>query len=132
MPRWLTKLINPAGIHVVDFFNDIGVRTDSIVAEYKNKTAVRKYGKSNVIHQMLDAEELSAKDKSNARLALEVRTFVGAGTETTGNTLTATVFYLLANPASAEKVKKEVKEAQEKSNTPLRYRELQQLPYLVL
>jgi len=46
--------------------------------------------------------------------------------------LTATVFYLLANPASAEKVKKEVKEAQEKSNTPLRYRELQQLPYLVL
>jgi len=132
MPRWLTKLINPAGIHVVDFFNDIGVRTNSIVAEYQNQTGSKKYGKPNVIHQMLDADELSAKDKSNERLALEVRTFVGAGTETTGNTLTATTFYLLSNPEKADKLKKEVRDAQRKSQSPLRYRELQKLPYLVI
>ena len=136
MPRWLTKLINPAGIDVVDFFNDIGKQTNSIVADYKNKAKVKKYNKPNVIHQMLDAEELSDKDKSNERLALEVRTFVGAGTETTGNTLTATTFYLLSNPEKADKLKREIIEAQieaqKKSNSPLRFRDLQQLPYLVI
>lgn len=132
MPRWLTKLINPAGIDVVDFFNDIGVRTNSIVADYRSKTSVKKYGKPNVIHQMLDAEEMSDKDKSNERLALEVRTLVGAGTETTGNTLTATTFYLLSNPEKAERVKAEIREAKKKRNSPMRYQDLQQLPYLVI
>lgn len=131
MPRWLTKLIDPTGIDVVDFFNDIGVQTNAIVADHSKKRKTEKYGKPNVIHQMLDTEELSVQDKSNTRLALEVRTFVGAGTETTGNTLTATTFYLLSNPKKAERVKKEIIEAQQKSNSTLRYRDLQQLPYLV-
>ncbi|KAH8600962.1 cytochrome P450 [Bisporella sp. PMI_857] len=130
MPRWLTILINPAGIDVVDFFNDMGVRTNAIVADYYNKSKEKKYAKPNVIHQMLDAEELSAKDKSNERLALEVRTFVGAGTETTGNTLTSIVFYLLANPEKLRRLKEEIREAQKKCNAPLRYQDLQQLPYL--
>jgi cytochrome P450 len=62
---------------------------------------------------------------------LEVRTFVAAGTETTGNTLTTTTFYLISNPEMAKRVKEEVLEAQKRSPTPLRCQELQQLPYLV-
>ena len=80
---------------------------------------------------MLDSPDLPAKDKSEFRLALEVRTFVGAGTETTGNTLSVTAFHLLANPDKAKRLKEEVQAAQKKSSTPLRYQELLQLPYLV-
>ena len=80
---------------------------------------------------MLDSPELPAKDKSEFRLALEVRTFVGAGTETTGNTLSVTAFHLLANPEKALRLKEEVQSAQKKSPSPLRHQELLQLPYLV-
>jgi len=80
---------------------------------------------------MLDSQDLPEKDKKIWRLALEVRTFVGAGTETTGNTLSNITYYLLANPAKAKRLKNEIQAAQEKSATPLRYQELQQLPFLV-
>ena len=94
-------------------------------------TKAGDYGRPNVIHQMLDSPELSARDKTEFRLALEVRTFVGAGTETTGNTLSVTAFHLLANPDKARRLKEEVRAAQKRSPTPLKYQELLQLPYLV-
>lgn len=80
---------------------------------------------------MLDSPDLPARDKSEFRLALEVRTFVGAGTETTGNTLSVTTFHLLANPDKARRLKEEVQAAQRKNSTPLKYQDLLQLPYLV-
>lgn len=60
-----------------------------------------------------------------------MRTLVGAGTGTTGNTLCATTFHLLSNPGKAQRLKEEIQAAQRKSKTPLRYQDLQQLPYLV-
>ena len=129
MPRWLTKLINPAGIDVVDFSNDIGVRTGQLVKDYSKNE--EPHEKPNIIHQMLDSLTLPAADKRNWRLALEMRTIVGAGTETTGNTLTVITYHLLANPAKAKRLEEEVTEVQEKRSTALRYQDLQQLPYLV-
>ena len=129
IPRWLTQLINPTGIDVLDFFSDIGARTDQLVKDYSKNE--KPLGKPNIIHQMLDSSTLPAADKRNWRLALEMRTLVGAGTETTGNTLTVITYHLLANLEKAKRLATEVAEAQEKSSTPLRYQELQQLPYLV-
>lgn len=60
---------------------------------------------------MLDSLELSLKDKTESRLGLEVRTFIGAGIETTGNTLSILTYYLLANPNMAQKLKEEVRAA---------------------
>lgn len=137
MPRWLTKLINPAGIDVLDFFSDMGTRTDQLVNEYKTnvngktENTENTDAKPNIIHQMLDSPTLSAGDKKNWRLALEMRTLVGAGTETMGNTLSVITYHLLTNPEKAKRMVQEVNEAQKKSPTPLRYQDLQQLPYLV-
>jgi cytochrome P450 len=86
---------------------------------------------SNIITFMFDCPSLSPKDKSVWRLALEMRTLVGAGTETTGNMLSATTFYLLSNPDKAKRLREEIQAAQRKSKTPLMYQDLQQLPYLV-
>jgi cytochrome P450 len=80
---------------------------------------------------MLSSPDLPESDKKMARLALEVRTFVGAGTETTGNTLSSITFYLLANPDKAKRLKEEITEAQKKKSTPLVYQDLLHLPYLV-
>lgn len=129
MPRWLTAIINPAGVDVLDFFTDIGIRTKQLVEDHR--TNKKSYGKPNIIQQMIDSPMISAADKENWRLALEVRTFVGAGTETTGNTLSVTTYHLLANPEKAKKLAEEVAEAQKKSLAPLRFQDLQLLPYLV-
>jgi len=80
---------------------------------------------------MLDSPTLSAQDKAAWRLALEARTFVGAGTETTGNTLTVTMFHLLDNPEMFQTLKTEIQDAQRTSKGHLEYQELQRLPYLV-
>ncbi|EPE25795.1 Cytochrome P450 [Glarea lozoyensis ATCC 20868] len=119
MPRWL----------------DIGVRTKEIVAAYmrggtKQSSDAQVYERSNVIHQMLDSPELPVKDKTEFRLALEVRTFVGAGTETTGNTLVVMTYHLLANPDMAMKLKMELRAAQRASLKPLTYQQLAKLSYL--
>jgi cytochrome P450 len=129
MPRWLTKIINPAGIDVLDFMDDIGARTDKLVNDYKKNE--KPDGRPNIIHQMLDSSTLPEADKSNWRLALEMRTLVGAGTETTGNNLTAITYHLLESPEKIKRLVEEVTEAQKKSKTPLNYQDLQQLPYLV-
>ena len=115
---------------------DIGIQTKAIIEAYRNSKAIKDdkssdYGRPNVIHQMLDSPDLPALDKSEFRLALEIRTFVGAGTETTGNTLSVTTYHLLANPQKAQRLKEEVQDAQRKSPTPLKYQDLLQLPYLV-
>lgn len=80
---------------------------------------------------MLDSPDLSAKDKSEWRLALEVRTIVGAGTETTGNTLSVISFHLLSDPEKTKRLKQEVQAAQRESSTPLSAQQLATLPYLV-
>ncbi|KAH7319018.1 cytochrome P450 [Rhexocercosporidium sp. MPI-PUGE-AT-0058] len=128
MPRWLVALINPAGVSVLDFFNDIVNSTNSIVGSHNSSN--EKVDNPNAIHRMLESPDLSATDKAAWRLALEARTFVGAGTETTGNTLTVTTFHLLSNLDMTERLKAEIQEAQRKSIKPLSYQELQRLPYL--
>ncbi len=111
------------------FKQDIVSGTDSVVSAYRESDG--KVSKPNAIHRMLESPDLSTADKEAWRLALEARTFVGAGTETTGNTLTVTTFHLLANPEIAERLTYEIQAAQKTAVAPLGYQELQRLPYLV-
>lgn len=134
-PRWLTELMNPAGIPVLDFMEDIGVQTKAIVDDYDKRGMngnAKGTGRVNVVHQMLSSEEMSAKDKATERLGLEVRTLVAAGTETTGNTLSSIVFYMLSQPEKAQRLREEIRRARSTASSPLRYQDLVQLPYLVL
>lgn len=117
-------------IHDIDALQDIGIQTKDLIASYKTGTKSTTYDRPNVIHQMLDSPDLSPKDKAEWRLALEVRTFVGAGTETTGNTLTVIAFHLLSNPEKLTRLQQEIIRAQKSSAEPLTYQQLLQLPYL--
>lgn len=79
---------------------------------------------------MLDSPDLSVEDKSEERLGEEVRAIVGAGTETTGNTLATIAFYLLSDPEKTRRLKEELQAAQRESS-PLNSQQLASLPYLV-
>jgi cytochrome P450 len=123
---------------VLTKLQDIDNRTNVIVDEWSAKKQGNvdcesvKYSDANIIHQMLDSSELPSNEKTSYRLALEMRTLVGAGTETTGNTLQATTFYLLSLPDKAKRLSDEIREAKNKAApTQLKAADLQQLPYLV-
>jgi cytochrome P450 len=86
---------------------------------------------ANIVQQMLDSD-MPLPEKSTRHLALEVRSIVTAGTEPAGHSLSVTVFHLLSNPDKAQRLKEELRDAQESNGSvPLTFQQLEQLPYLV-
>ena len=82
-----------------------------------------------VLHEIYEVD-LHASEPSISRLAQEAQTLFGAGTETTGNTLSVTTFHLLADASKAERLKKELLGLSEDLSLPLSQDDLQKLPYL--
>jgi cytochrome P450 len=56
---------------------------------------------------------------------------VGAGVDTTGISLTATIYYLMKNPASLTRLREELAEAERQAqiSEPIKFSEAQKLPY---
>jgi cytochrome P450 len=57
---------------------------------------------------------------------------IGAGSDTTGITLTAVIYYLMRNPKCLQKLRQEIDTAEQEGrvSSPLTFKEGQQLPYL--
>jgi cytochrome P450 len=86
--------------------------------------------KPTLFDQVLDSK-LSPEEKTPARLAEEVRSAIGAGTETTSNALTVITFHLLENPGKLRRLRDELRRLEPDQNAELKLRDLEQLPYLV-
>ncbi|KAM3076084.1 hypothetical protein ACMFMG_006399 [Clarireedia jacksonii] len=129
IPKWLVNIMNPDGVFVLDFFDNINTTVTSFFQlnlDRKSKVSER----SDIITQMLNSPELADNDKTPSRLALEARGLVGAGTETTGHTLSVITFYLLKNPAKLQILKDELSDTRKANRGILEYHDLQRLPYL--
>lgn len=128
MPRWFVSLTNPSALAMLDFFDDIENQTKTLIAKHKGHAS--QDVAADIVQQMLDSD-MPEQEKNTKHLMLEVRTIVAAGTETSGNTLSVTIFHLVANPDKAQRLKEELLAAQKRNNGLLpTYQELQQLPYL--
>lgn len=82
---------------------------------------------------IVNSDAIPESDKTTDRITQEARTLVGAGSETTGNTLETIAFHVLANPNKLRRLKEELAHAVKgsKGKDPLtRYNTLQRLPYL--
>ena len=87
--------------------------------------------KPTLFHQVLDSKKLPPEDKTVGRLAEEVRSAIGAGTETTSNALTVTTFHLLENPEKLQRLRDELQNLEPDQNVEFKLTDLEQLPYLV-
>ena len=85
--------------------------------------------KTTVLRELYQSD-LPDSEKTIQRLIEEAQTLLVAGSETTGNTLTLTTFYLLADPERAAKLKHELAQVEKDWDHPLVYHDLQRLPYL--
>lgn len=86
---------------------------------------------STLFHQVLGSNKLPLEEKTPGRLAEEVRSAIGAGTETTSNALTVTTFHLLKNPEKLQRLRDELWNLESDRNAQFKLKDLEKLPYLV-
>jgi len=83
-----------------------------------------------IFHALLESD-LPPEEKLHSRLWQEGQVVIGAGADTTSNTLTVIHFHLLDNLDVLEKLKKELKDAMPDKFKPAELSVVEKLPYLV-
>lgn len=86
--------------------------------------------KHTLFDQVLDSR-LAPEDKSPDRLEQEVRSAIGAGTETTSNAMTVITFHILSDPRKLKTLQDELRQLEPNADAELKLRDLENLPYLV-
>lgn len=87
-------------------------------------------GQPTIFHELLNSD-LPPWEKSLERLWQDGQVVVGAGADTTANALTVTTFHLLDNPDKLQRLKSELETLMPDPCSPVKLRELEQLPYMV-
>jgi hypothetical protein len=87
-------------------------------------------GQPTIFHELINSD-LPPEEKTVLRLWQEGQTVVGAGADTTANTLTVLTFHLLDNPDKAARLKKELETVMPSPASRARLLDLEKLPYLV-
>lgn len=75
--------------------------------------------------------DLPPEERTAFRLWSEGQSIVGAGSETTANTLGVIQFYLLSNKDVLEKLQAELRDTFPDKNAPITLNVVEKLPYLV-
>jgi cytochrome P450 len=86
-------------------------------------------GHATIFHELL-ASELPAEEKSFGRLWQEGAALLGAGVETTSNTLNVAIYHLLQHPTKLSLLKAELEQCMPISQELALWLELEKLPYL--
>ncbi|OAQ58690.1 cytochrome P450 oxidoreductase [Pochonia chlamydosporia 170] len=128
LPKSIVMCINPEAAIYVQFQEDIRRQIrqvqDQIASGAKEDSSSR-----TIFHELLTGN-LPNEEKSISRLWQEGQIVVGAGTETTAWTLSATLFYVLNDNRILHKLQKELAAAMPDSTKRISCNELEQLPYL--
>ncbi|EGD90424.2 hypothetical protein H112_01883 [Trichophyton rubrum D6] len=133
LPKSLTMSLNPG----LKLFYTLAERCRERIDEVQYERQREKKGseetigrKKTVFDQIFDSR-LSGEEKRPARLTQEVRSIIGAGTETTSNCLSVISFHLLRNPEKLRRLREELREAEPDPTAEIRLCQLESLPYLV-
>ena len=105
----------------------------SIIAQYQNDTVPSEKsiaGSHRTIFHALLESDLPEKEKSEERLTDEAFALIGAGTETTKQTMNCLSYFILANPEILTRLKKELWEVMPNPRTCPPLHVLENLPYL--
>jgi hypothetical protein len=123
---WLKKLIPSMGL-MLDWKIDVKKR----IAPILGRTEKEKPSHRTIFHEMRDDPNIPDSEKTMGRLCDEGQGITGAGSETTAQMLTFTVFHLLRREDALATLKKVLLEAMPDAK-PVAWQKLERLPYLVL
>lgn len=94
-----------------------------------NEDYYQQKSQPTVFHELLKSN-LPRRERTHSRLWQEGQTVVGAGAELP-NALVVTTYHMLANPQKLAKLKTELETVMPDPETSVKWKQLEQLPYLV-
>ena len=94
-----------------------------------NEDYYQQKSQPTVFHELLKSN-LPPRERTHSRLWQEGQTVVGAGAELP-NALVVTTYHMLANPQKLAKLKTELETVMPDPETSVKWKQLEQLPYLV-
>ncbi|KAL2802163.1 cytochrome P450 [Aspergillus granulosus] len=95
----------------------------------RKKGDVKRENRETIFDALLDPN-LPPSEKTLARLSEEGLIILGAGSETTANTMSLTLYHLTNNPDILEELRAELKSVMPAPDTPVKWSDLEQLPFL--
>ena len=127
LPEWIVVWLNPAFAQYIEWSNGLLKQVRRVLNEDKVPDPEDE-GKT-VFHELKNSN-LPPREKSESRLKDEAGMMVGAGGETTAQTLARTFYHLLENPKVLKKLRGELKQALPDGQEMPSLATLQHLPYL--
>ena len=100
-----------------------------IVDDFDENSIKKGATHPTIFHEVL-ASDLPAQEKSYERLWQEGSAMIGAGVETTSNTLNNALYYLNKDPKRMQRLRTELEEAIPDANSIASWQRLETLPYL--
>jgi cytochrome P450 len=131
LPKSVVMKINPEAAVYVGFQDDIRRQirqAQDLIASGVKPPADGRPART-IFHELLTCD-LPDQEKHLNRLWQEGQIVIGAGTETTAWSLSATLFYLLENPCVLAKLQGELAQAIPIPDERISWSRLEQLPYL--
>jgi len=126
---WLLKVINLLPDSIAGPVIRHHRNTRKHVTAILRHDPVTEKNTNTIFHELRDSD-LPPSEKTILRLADEGNILIGAGSETTAQVLAVLSFHLLNNPATLAKLKQELDMLMPTVNTEVKWRELEQLPFL--
>ncbi|KAJ9635132.1 hypothetical protein H2199_008618 [Coniosporium tulheliwenetii] len=131
LPDRLVAVLNPGMLLLLDFQRSIERQIKEIMnRKGEDEQHYLVDGQPTIFHELLNSD-LPPWEKSLERLWQEGQVVVGAGADTTANALSVTTFHLLDNPDKLQRLKSELATLMPDPYSPVKLRELAQLPYMV-
>ncbi|KAF2458278.1 putative cytochrome P450 [Lineolata rhizophorae] len=129
MPRWVTAMINPKGLEVVDLFAAVDKQTKTLLEE-TSESKIRAKPYPTVIWEVSRSDVLPPEEKTLRRLSIEANSLLAAGFETTAAVLSLLTFQVVSHPEVYKKLVDSLeKEIPDPNNMP-DWQKLEKIPYL--
>jgi cytochrome P450 len=129
LPDSVIVSMNPHVKNYVQWAGQINSWAIKSIREFDGGPSKKSGQQVTVLHELLKSN-LPASDKSERRLCDEMNIVIGAGTESSAQTLQRTFFHIVSNPAVLQKLRAELKKAIPNANSKVDLALLQSLPYL--
>ncbi|KAL4874864.1 benzoate 4-monooxygenase cytochrome P450 [Aspergillus karnatakaensis] len=128
-PKWLKRRILSGKSSLIDFQESVfEAGAQSTEPSGTEKSELTQAGRT-IFHKLNDPT-LPAAERSKQRLEEESLFLLGAGTETTGSTLTVAAYYVYQDPVMLGRLRAELKPVLPRLSSSCAWSELEQLPYL--
>lgn len=128
---WLRPIIDPiAAFMTKDIYYVQEFADRRVLATRQTKMDIDENGPVYMAKKLIKAQMDENKQITSQDIATTTGANIGAGSDTTGLSLSATLFYLYQHPRCLETVREEIEQAELGAEGKFNFQEVQKQPYL--